>query len=107
MTDDLVSLDLHRGMNAQRETVLRRKEAGVQANQEALRQREVEFENFLVSKPAASKKEAAIKARYLLQLYAETPQGGDPRRARLIVRALDDLDRNFGLGPPPEGDLTS
>jgi hypothetical protein len=84
---------------------MRRKEAGVQADQEALKQRQAEFEDFLVSKPAASKKEAAIKAKYLLQLYAETPHGSDPRRARLIARALDDLHRHFRLRPSP-GDST-
>jgi hypothetical protein len=103
---DLVSLDLHRGMNAQKETLLRREEAGVQADQAALKKRQIEFEDFLVTKPAASKKEAAIKAKYLLRLYAETPQGGDPRRALLIARALDDLDRHFGL-KPADGDLKS
>lgn len=107
MTNDLVSLDLHRGMNAQKETLLRRQEAGVQADQEELKKRQIEFENFLETKPAASKKEAAIKAKYLIQLYAETPQGSDPRRALLIARALEDLDRHFSLKPPPVDGLTS
>lgn len=86
-------------MNAQKETLLRRKQADVQADQAALKKRQDEFEDHLVSKPAASKKEAALKAKHLIQLYAETPEGSDPRRMRLIIRALEDLDRHFGLGP--------
>jgi hypothetical protein len=98
--DDPVDLDVHRGMIAQKETLLRRKQAEVQADQAALQKRKDEFEDFLVSKPAASKEEAAVKARYLIQLYADTPAGSDPRRMLLIVRALDDLDKHFGIGDP-------
>lgn len=99
--EDPVNLDARRGMTAQKETELRRQLAGVQADQAALEARRVEFEEFLLSKPAATKKEAAEKARYLIELYAGTAEGGDPRRSLLIIRALDDLDRLFKLGSAP------
>jgi hypothetical protein len=99
MNDDPVDLDAHRGMSAQRATELRRQKSGVQADQAALKLRQEEFEEFLLSKPAATKKEAASKARYLLELYAATTEGGDPRRSLLIIRALNDLDRLFKLNP--------
>ena len=37
--------------------------------------------------------EAATKARYLIQLFAGTADGQDPRRQALIASALDDLGR--------------
>ena len=100
MNDVPIELDIHRGMSAQKETLLRRKQAEVQADQAALQKRKEEFEDFLVSKPAATQEEAAAKARYLIQLYADTAAGSDPRRMLLIIRALDDLDRLFSLGEP-------
>jgi len=35
--------------------------------------------------------EAAEKAQYLIQLFAATPEGRDPRRQELIARVLDDF----------------
>lgn len=99
--EDPVNLDARRGMTAQKETELRRQLAGVQADHAALEARRAEFEEFLLSKPAVTKKEAAEKARYLIELYAATAEGSDPRRSLLIIRALDDLDRLFKLGEAP------
>ncbi|MDX2221601.1 MAG: hypothetical protein SFV21_02565 [Rhodospirillaceae bacterium] len=97
MADDPVELDRHRGMAAQKQTDIRRRLADVQADQAALRFRQKEFEDFLESTPAVSAQEAVTKAKYLLQLYAATPDGADPRRARLIARTLEELDRIFKL----------
>lgn len=99
MDDPPVSLDARRGMSAQKETELRRRTAGVRADQAALKERQAEFEEGLISTPAGSRKEAVIKAKYLIELYGATAEGADPRRALLIVRALDDLDRLFNLKP--------
>lgn len=93
MTDEPVNLDDRRGMAAQRDTELRRVLHEVQINQAALRDRQEELESFLDAVPAATRAEAAACARYLLQLFAATPEAQDPRRQRLIVRALDDLAR--------------
>jgi len=93
MTDDPVNLDERRGMAAQRDTEIRRDLHDVQTDQAALRGRQDELENFLDAAPSTTRAEAAACARYLLQLFAATPEAQDPRRQRLIARALDDLVR--------------
>ena len=93
MTDEPVNLDRHRGMTAQRNTEIRRDLHEVQADQAALRGRQEELENFLDAAPATTCAEAVACARYLLQLFAVTPEAQDPRRQRLIARTLDDLAR--------------
>jgi hypothetical protein len=91
MTDNPVELDAHRGMAAQRETEMRRCLHEVQADQAALRERQAELETFLLSAPAATWQEAAVKARYLIELFAATPEARDPRRQALIKNVLEDL----------------
>lgn len=94
MTDDKpVNLDGHRGMAAQKSTELRRRLQEVQADQAALRHRQEELEHFLLAAPAETWSEVAAKARYIIQLYAGTPEAQDPRRRKLIASALDDLAR--------------
>jgi hypothetical protein len=72
MTEKAVDLDQHRGMAAQKATDLRRLLAGVEANERALRLRQEELEAHLVAAPAANWPEAAEKARYLLNLLANS-----------------------------------
>lgn len=93
MTDEPVNLDGYRGIAAQRDTEIRRELYDVQVDQSALRGRQAELENFLDAAPATTRAEAAACVRYLLQLFAATPEAQDPRRQRLIARALDDLAR--------------
>ena len=93
MTDEPVNLDEHRGMAAQRDTEIRRLLHDVRLDQAALRDRQEELESFLDAAPATTRAEATACARYLLQLFAATPEAQDPRRQRLIARALDDLTR--------------
>jgi hypothetical protein len=93
MTDKPIDLDRHRGMAAQKATELRRLLAEVQANEKALRVRQEELETHLLAAPAPSWHDAADKARYLLNLLADTPAGQDPRRQKLIAAVLDDFDR--------------
>jgi hypothetical protein len=93
VTDKPVDLDEHRGMAAQRDTEIRRRLSGVKADQAAVRARQDELEGFLLATEATTWQEAAAKARYLIQLYAETPEGQDPRRQKLIASAIADLDR--------------
>jgi hypothetical protein len=96
MTDVPVDLDKHRGREALKSTEIRRRLQEVQTDQAKLRQRQEEFESFLLAAPAATWPEAAAKARYLLQLFAATLDAQDPRRQQLIARTLDDLDRLSG-----------
>jgi uncharacterized protein YlxW (UPF0749 family) len=93
MTDEPVNLDKHRGMAAQRDTEIRRDLHEVQADQAALQDRQEELEKLLDAASAATRAEAVACARYLLQLFAATPEARDPRRQRLIARTLDDLAR--------------
>jgi hypothetical protein len=93
MTDTPVELDARRGMAAQKETEIRRLLHEVQANQAALRARQDELESFMVAADAMTWAEAAAKARYLIQLYAATPDAQDPRRQKLIEGVLADLVR--------------
>jgi hypothetical protein len=93
MTDEPVDLDEHRGMAAQKSTEIRRRLQEVQADQEAIRQRQEEFERFLLAAPATTWPEAAAKARYLLQLFATTLDAQDTRRQTLVAHTLQDLNR--------------
>src|SRR5579862_4342927 len=70
MTDHPVNLDKHRGMAAQKATDLRRALAEVETHARELRERESELEHRMMSAPAVSWPEAAVKARHLLNLYA-------------------------------------
>lgn len=93
MTDQPIELDEHRGMAAQKSTELRRRLHEVQADQEALRRRQEEFERYAVAAPSTTWPEAAAKARYLIQLFAATPEARDGRRQELIATVLQDLAR--------------
>jgi hypothetical protein len=93
MTDKTIDLDAHRGMAAQKATGIRRLLAEVEANEKALRLRQDELESHLIAAPAANWHEAAEKARYLLNLFANTVGAQDPRRQKLIAAVLDDFER--------------
>jgi hypothetical protein len=100
MTDEPVDLNKHRAMSAQKSTEIRRRLQEVQADwqtarqqEDALQQRQTEFERYLLATPAVAWPEAAAAARYLLQLFAATPEAQDPRRQALIARTVEDLDR--------------
>ena len=89
--DKPVQLDEHRGMAAQKSTEVRRRNHEVEADQAAVRSRQEEFERHAVAAPSTTWLEAAGKAQYLIQLFAATPEGRDPRRQELIARVLDDF----------------
>lgn len=93
VTNEPIELDEHRGMSAQKDTEIRRDLHEVQADQAALRERQAELEKFLVSAPAANWPEAAAKARYLLELFAATPEAQDPRRKKLIASVISDFSQ--------------
>ena len=96
MTDHPVDLDKHRGMAAQKATDLRRALADVEAHVRELREREFELENRLMTVPAASWAEAAVKARYLLNLYAASLSTEDTRHRALVTALFDDFARLGG-----------
>ena len=104
MSDDPIVLDQRRGMAAQKATEIRRRLAEVKADQAALRERQGELEKVLAAAPAQTWLEAAEKARYLIDLFAATAQGQDPRRRRLIESVIDDFKRlSEATAQPDEG----
>src|SRR5262249_62079494 len=104
MTDKTLNLDQHRGMAAQKAAEARRLLAEVRANEKTLRERRDELEAHLLAAPASNWSEAP-KAYYVLSLFAETPQGQDPRKQALIAAVLEDFARLFEDGDrPPGGD---
>ena len=96
MTDVPVDLDKHRGMAAQKATDLRRALAEVESNVRQLREREADLENRLMTVPSASWPEAAVKARYLLNLYAASLPVEDTRHRALVSALFDDFARLGG-----------
>jgi len=100
MTDRTIDLDSHRGMAAQKATETRRLVAEVEADARALRLRQERLEAQLLAASAATWSEAAEKARYLLGLFAATPEGQDPRRQTLIANVLQDFQRLSGNDEP-------
>jgi len=92
--DDPVDLDLHRGMNALKETEIRRERIHqFRAEQVAFLRRQEDLERLLLTAPAETWPEAAAKAQYLIELYSATSEGQDPRRKELIANTLNDLTR--------------
>ena len=94
MGDEPVDLDKHRDRVAMRATEMRRQRLyEFQEDQAALKRRQEELEKLLLADPAETWPEAAAKALYLIQLFADTLEAQDPRRKKLIAHALDDIDR--------------
>ena len=93
MSDKPVDLDKHRGMAAQKATDIRRILAEVENNARDLRDRQGLLENQLLSVPAASWKEAAAKAGYLLNLYATGLAPADTRQRDLVAAVFADFAR--------------
>ena len=107
-TDRPIDLDRRRGMAAQKATDIRRLLAEVEANEQALRDRQQALEDQLLTAPATCWPEAAEKARYLLKLLAASPIAQDPRRQKLIVNVMQDFERlrrtDGGDDPKPDPD---
>ncbi|MES2031433.1 MAG: hypothetical protein V4477_19815 [Pseudomonadota bacterium] len=93
MTEGPVELDSRRGMAAQKATDIRRILAEVESNAKALRKRQQELEEHLLTAPATTWPEAAAKARYVLNLYAASLSVQDSRHRDLIAIVLDDFTR--------------
>ena len=93
MADEPVDLDKHRGMAAQKATDSRRLLIGVAASEHALQLRRDELESRLIEAPAATWRDAADKARYILGLYAATLGAADTQHRRLVEAVLADFER--------------
>jgi hypothetical protein len=93
MTDEPLDLDKHRGMAAQKATDLRRTLMEVEHNARELRTRQAHLESQLLSVPATSWPEAAVKARYILNLYAAGLSPEDARHRDIVAAILEDFAR--------------
>ena len=93
MNDNPIDLDQHRGMAAQKATDIRRVLADVEANAKLLRDRKSAVESQLLVVPAASWDEAAAKARYVLNLYADQLAPADTHHRDLIAAVVADFAR--------------
>jgi len=93
VTDKPLDLDKHRGMAAQKATDLMRELAEVENNARQLRERQGVLENQLLSVQATSWAEAAVKARYVLNLYAAQLAPGDTHHRDLVAVVLADFAR--------------
>ena len=102
MTEDPIDLDRRRGLSAQRATESRRLISEVEAHEAKLRRLRAEAEEQFLALPAVTWEEAAVKAKYLLDLYAETLAGGDARTKQLIAAVLEDFERLSGAGAKDE-----
>ena len=103
MTDNPIDLDTHRSAAEKMATDIRRHALqDFEADREALRRRQEELETQLLAEPAETWPEAAVKAQYLIRLYASTADAQDARRKKLIERALGDLARLIDRETPHE-----
>jgi hypothetical protein len=93
MTDNPIDLDRRRGTTAQKETDLRRLRIQVAENEAQLHRHQQELEAHLISAPAANWLEAAEKARYVIDQFAASICGQDPRTKTLIAAVFADFDR--------------
>ena len=93
MTDDVIDLDKRRGMASQAATDSRRLLADVEANEQDLRQHREALEAHLFARQAATWREAAEKARFVLGLYAAMLDKGDTQRRALVDAVLADFER--------------
>jgi hypothetical protein len=96
MNDTPVELDKHRGIAAQKATDIRRLLTDVEANAKLLRDRQGAVEIQLLAVPATSWAEAAAKARYVLNLYAEELTPADTHHRDLVAAVLADFTRISG-----------
>jgi hypothetical protein len=95
MTVDSEDLDEHRDKYAQKTAEVRRRRLhGFQPNQTALRRREEELKEPVLTTPPETWPEAAAKARNLVQLFASASEAQDPASKELVACALVDLRRS-------------
>jgi hypothetical protein len=103
VTDDPIDLDGRRSAVGRMATDIRRHALQeFESDRVALRRRQEELEAQLLAEPAETWPEAAVKAQYLIRLYATTADAQDARRKKLIDRALGDLARLIDRETPHE-----
>ncbi len=93
MTNDPVDLDKRRDKISQKSTEVRRRLIAVKADENAVRDRQAEFERFLLDVPANTLPEVAARTRVLMQSFAAMPEAQSPCCKQLVENALDALGK--------------
>jgi hypothetical protein len=83
-------------MAAQQATEDRRHSQEIKADRARLEARDAAVEEGFLATEPATPRETLDRARYLIRLFASTPEALDPRRQALIESVLADLDRMAG-----------
>lgn len=95
MTVESDDLDEHRDKYAQKTAEVRRRRLhGFQPNQTALRRRQEEFKELVLTTPPEIWPEAAAKTRNLIQLFPSASEAQDSASKELVAFALVDLRRS-------------
>jgi hypothetical protein len=94
MTDDPIDLDCRRSVAGQRASQMRRRPANSRPPL-AIRSplQLANLDDQMLAEPARTWVEVMKKWRFLLDLYAATPEAKDRRIEKLIQRAIGDMDR--------------
>ncbi|MBB4305607.1 hypothetical protein GGD81_004688 [Rhodobium orientis] len=94
MTDRPIDLDTWRTKEGKLEIDMRRKAVTTHASpDEEADSVSAQIDAATLAEPARTWIEATKEVRFLLELYAATPEAEDPRLHKLIQRALSDLAR--------------
>jgi hypothetical protein len=93
MNDTPIDLDQHRGMRRKRPLISVACSPTSEANAKLLRDRQSAVESQLLATPATSWAEAAAKARYVLNLYADQLAPADTHHRDLIAAVVADFTR--------------
>lgn len=94
MDDDPVDLDDRRSIEGRMATNMRRHSLKEDLDEQLIqRRRQEELEVQLLAEPADTWPAAALKAQYLIRLYAQTNEASDARHQKLIERVLGDFAR--------------
>jgi hypothetical protein len=94
LTDDPIDLDGRRSAAGQRESEMRRRPANSQPSSARAPLAHLEsLEEQMLAVPPRTWVEVMEKWRFLLDLYAATPEAADDRIQKLIRRAVGDMER--------------
>lgn len=97
-----IDLDDRRDMVDRKVTEIRRdRPKEFQDGQKAQERRQHELETWMLATPAVTWSAVATKAQYIIQRYAASPEGREPRCKQLIEQVLSDLRRLSERGEPP------
>jgi hypothetical protein len=94
MTDDPINLDGRRSSAGRHDSEMRRRPANTDPDaMPSQKPHPEDLDARMLAEPARNWSDLLETCRFLLGLYAATPEAGDERIQELIGRALDDMNR--------------